>query len=49
MSSTPEKDTVKPSNFLRQIIESDLANGTYAQRKWAGSPGDAAPAAPPAQ
>ena len=35
-------DTPKLSNFLRQIIESDLANGTYAQRKWAGSPGDAA-------
>ncbi|MBP7485341.1 MAG: glutamine--tRNA ligase/YqeY domain fusion protein [Rhodoferax sp.] len=35
-------DTVKPSNFLRQIIENDLENGTYAQRRWAGSPGDAA-------
>ncbi|MGI9132634.1 MAG: glutamine--tRNA ligase/YqeY domain fusion protein [Rhodoferax sp.] len=35
-------DAPKPSNFLRQIIESDLANGTYAQRRWAGSPGDAA-------
>jgi glutaminyl-tRNA synthetase len=35
-------DAPKLSNFLRQIIESDLANGTYAQRKWAGSPGDAA-------
>ena len=35
-------DVVKPSNFLRQIIESDLANGTYASRKWGGSPGDAA-------
>ena len=32
----------KPSNFLRQIIESDLATGTYAARRWAGSPGDAA-------
>jgi glutaminyl-tRNA synthetase len=32
----------KVSNFLRQIIESDLAQGTYAQRQWAGSPGDAA-------
>jgi glutaminyl-tRNA synthetase len=32
----------KPSNFLRQIIESDLAQGTYASRRWAGSPGDAA-------
>ena len=34
-------DTHKVSNFLRQIIESDLTQGTYAQRKWAGSPGDA--------
>jgi glutaminyl-tRNA synthetase len=32
----------KPSNFLRQIIETDLAQGTYASRRWAGSPGDAA-------
>jgi len=32
----------KPSNFLRQIIENDLAQGTYASRHWAGSPGDAA-------
>ncbi|WP_180683940.1 glutamine--tRNA ligase/YqeY domain fusion protein [Tepidicella baoligensis] len=32
----------KPSNFLRQIIEKDLAQGTYATRKWGGSPGDAA-------
>jgi glutaminyl-tRNA synthetase len=35
-------ESVKPSNFLRQIIEHDLAAGTYAQRTWAGSPGDAA-------
>ena len=32
----------KPSNFLRQIIEADLAQGTYANRRWAGTPGDAA-------
>ncbi|EHR72589.1 glutaminyl-tRNA synthetase [Burkholderiales bacterium JOSHI_001] len=32
----------KPSNFLRAIIERDLAAGTNAQRRWAGSPGDAA-------
>ena len=32
----------KVSNFLRQIIEKDLAQGTYAGRRWAGSPGDAA-------
>ena len=31
-----------PSHFLRQIIEQDLAQGTYAQRRWAGTPGDAA-------
>ena len=51
MSSTDNKypssvnsasETQKPSNFLRQIIEHDLANGTYASRRWAGSPGDAA-------
>ena len=32
----------KPSNFLGQIIENDLAQGTYSSRRWAGSPGDAA-------
>ncbi len=44
MSSTAPANTAapKPSNFLRQIIEADLAQGTYAQRRWAGSPGDAA-------
>jgi glutaminyl-tRNA synthetase len=35
-------DSTKSSNFLRQIIESDLANGTYATRRWGGGPGDAA-------
>ena len=30
------------SNFLRQIIEKDLAAGAYAGRHWGGSPGDAA-------
>jgi glutaminyl-tRNA synthetase len=40
MSSTPN-DAPKISNFLRQIIEHDLEKGTYAQRRWAGSPGDA--------
>ena len=32
----------KPSNFLRQIIEKDLATGAYQNRHWGGSPGDAA-------
>src|SRR5574343_1092534 len=36
----------KVSNFLRQIIEKDLTQGTYASRRWAGCPGDAAHHAP---
>jgi glutaminyl-tRNA synthetase len=40
-STDASPETNKVSNFLRQIIESDLAQGTYAQRKWAGTPGDA--------
>ncbi|MBA4176210.1 MAG: glutamine--tRNA ligase [Leptothrix sp. (in: Bacteria)] len=32
----------KPSNFLRGIIERDLASGAYAGRHFGGSPGDAA-------
>jgi len=39
-STTPEEP--KASNFLRQIIENDLDKSTYASRRWAGSPGDAA-------
>ncbi|HEY9238054.1 MAG TPA: glutamine--tRNA ligase/YqeY domain fusion protein [Burkholderiaceae bacterium] len=40
---TDPVDPSKPgSNFLRQIVERDLADGTYAQRRFAGSPGDAA-------
>ena len=42
-SGAPEQtQALKTSNFLRQIIEHDLAQGTYASRRWAGSPGDAA-------
>ena len=36
------QNTGKPSNFLRQIIDHDLNAGTYASRRWAGSPGDGA-------
>jgi glutaminyl-tRNA synthetase len=39
--SNPQAPAAKTSNFLRQIIEKDLEQGTYAQRRWAGSPGDA--------
>ncbi|MDB5743843.1 MAG: glutaminyl-tRNA synthetase [Polaromonas sp.] len=41
-TSPADKELHKPSNFLRQIIEKDLAEGTYASRRWGGSPGDAA-------
>ena len=33
-------DEPRPSNFLRQIIERDLAQGTYSGRHFAGKPGD---------
>ncbi|MBA3595532.1 MAG: glutamine--tRNA ligase/YqeY domain fusion protein [Polaromonas sp.] len=43
MTASPaDKEPLKTSNFLRQIIENDLAKGTYSGRKWGGSPGDAA-------
>ncbi|WP_077036644.1 glutamine--tRNA ligase/YqeY domain fusion protein [Pelomonas sp. KK5] len=41
MSHAPD-DSVKPSNFLRHIIEGDLEAGTNAGRNFAGTPGDAA-------
>jgi glutaminyl-tRNA synthetase len=46
MSSPPApprepKDIAKPSNFLRQVIDRDLEQGTYNQRNWGGEPGDA--------
>ena len=41
-SPTSPDSSLKPSNFLRQVIEKDLAEATYASRRWAGSPGDAA-------
>jgi glutaminyl-tRNA synthetase len=47
--STEPSDTVHSSNFLRHIIERDLAEGTYAARRFAGTPGGAQlhAAAPP--
>ena len=41
MSAPPPVDA-KPTNFLRQIIERDLAAGTHGGRHFAGTPGDAA-------
>ena len=40
-STNAAPEAVKPTNFLRQIIESDLDKGTYATRHWGGTPGDA--------
>ena len=39
--STPANAPPPPTNFLRQIIEADLAQGKHAHKRWAGSPGDA--------
>jgi glutaminyl-tRNA synthetase len=37
-----EAEAPRPSNFLRGIIERDLEQGTWATRRFGGSPGDAA-------
>ena len=37
-----DKNGAPASNFIRNIVERDLAEGVYSSRKWAGSPGDAA-------
>jgi glutaminyl-tRNA synthetase len=42
MSTAPAASDVKPTNFLRQIVERDLAQGINDGRHFAGSPGDAA-------
>ncbi|MFZ2266613.1 MAG: glutamine--tRNA ligase/YqeY domain fusion protein [Azonexus sp.] len=41
--SSPNKPEVAPAaNFIRNIVEADLAAGKHAQRHWAGQPGTAA-------
>jgi glutaminyl-tRNA synthetase len=42
MSATVDDSQPKPSHFLRACIERDLEAGTYAGRRFAGTPGDAA-------
>ena len=42
MSAAKDDPSLKPSNFLRAVIERDLEDGTYAGRHFAGTPGDAA-------
>jgi glutaminyl-tRNA synthetase len=39
--SAEKKPTPPASNFIRGIIDRDLASNTYATRKWAHTPGDA--------
>jgi glutaminyl-tRNA synthetase len=41
-AKTTPTHTPIPANFLRNVIEQDLAAGTYAGRHFGGSPGDAA-------
>ncbi|MFT4195306.1 glutamine--tRNA ligase/YqeY domain fusion protein [Ottowia sp.] len=38
----PPEGDAKPHNFITQVIDHDLAQGTYAGRQWGGAPGDAA-------
>ena len=39
MTAPADKEPLKPSNFLRQVIERDLEQGTYAQRQLGRQPG----------
>jgi len=36
-----KQEEKRPSNFIRNIIEADLASGKYAARRWSGRPGPA--------
>ncbi len=36
-----DNKAIPASNFIRQIIDADLAVGKHAQRRWAGQPGPA--------
>src|SRR5688572_4668763 len=44
-SDKPARSKSQPetavSNFIRQVIEADVASGKHAQRRWAGRPGPA--------
>ena len=42
MSTPAPAAAAKPANFLRTLIEREIADGVYAQRQWGGAPGDAA-------
>ena len=40
-ASSDAEGAARTSNFIRQAIDSDLAAGTYSQRRWAGHPATA--------
>lgn len=40
--STDAKPSAPATNFIRNIVEADLASGKHAGRRWAGHPGPAA-------
>ena len=42
MSDRNATDSAHISNFIRNIIDADLAANRYATRRWGGTPGDAA-------
>ena len=42
MSKTPPAPPAPAANFIRNVIEADLAAGAYATRCWSGRPGPAA-------
>ena len=39
--STSKPAAAHATNFIRNIIDADLAKGTYAARTWGGRPGGA--------
>ena len=41
-STAPSTSAVASSNFIRNLIEADLAAGKHAARRWSGRPGPAA-------
>ncbi|HJW25249.1 MAG TPA: glutamine--tRNA ligase/YqeY domain fusion protein [Rhodocyclaceae bacterium] len=40
--TNPADKPAPAANFIKNIVEADLANGKHAQRRWAGRPGPAA-------
>ncbi|MGH6630820.1 MAG: hypothetical protein ACREB3_13915, partial [Burkholderiales bacterium] len=41
-SAAAEKSAAPATNFIRNLIDADLAKGKYASRIWGGKPGPSA-------